>query len=76
MKRFHGEPIKHPDENDQAAAVDLFLTDIGIHQAKMNAARINVFNDTGTCLNCGFELEGSRRFCDQECADEWEKYNG
>lgn len=29
---------------------------------------------TGVCLNCEWPLEGSKRWCDQHCRDDWEKY--
>jgi hypothetical protein len=29
---------------------------------------------TGQCLNCGEKLNDSRRWCDKDCADDWD-YN-
>jgi hypothetical protein len=29
---------------------------------------------TGHCLNCGTKLKDLRRWCDKDCADDWE-YN-
>ena len=28
---------------------------------------------TGHCLNCGEELNNKRRWCDKDCARDWEK---
>ena len=28
---------------------------------------------TGHCLNCGETLNGERRWCDKDCASDWEK---
>lgn len=29
---------------------------------------------TGFCLNCGEPLQESKRFCDKDCAEDYEKY--
>lgn len=30
---------------------------------------------TGQCLNCGDSISKDRRWCNKECADDWEYYN-
>ena len=71
---FHGDTPKTADESDQASDLSAFFADIGIYQARQNAANISIINASGECLNCGFEVKHNGRFCDKECADEWEKY--
>jgi predicted amidophosphoribosyltransferase len=33
---------------------------------------INYVKPTGLCLNCGEKLNDSRRWCDKDCADDWD----
>ena len=35
---------------------------------------IKYIQGTGYCLNCGTKLKDSRRWCDKDCADDWD-YN-
>ena len=35
---------------------------------------IKYIQGTGHCLNCGTKLKDSRRWCDKDCADDWD-YN-
>ena len=35
---------------------------------------IKYITGTGHCLNCGTILNDSRRWCDKDCADDWD-YN-
>lgn len=30
---------------------------------------------SGVCLNCGEKINKDRRWCNRECADDWEYYN-
>jgi hypothetical protein len=42
-------------------------------QSRILAARsYKAITPTGYCLFCGEEMPGDRRFCDRECADEYE----
>ena len=33
---------------------------------------IKYIQGTGYCLNCGTKLNDSRRWCDKDCADDWD----
>lgn len=33
---------------------------------------INYVKPTGLCLNCGEKLNDLRRWCDKDCADDWD----
>ena len=43
-----------------------------IRRKEMNG--IKYLEGTGSCLNCGEKLNDSKRWCDKDCADDWE-YN-
>mgnify|MGYP003349935405 FL=1 len=36
---------------------------------------IRYADSTGYCLNCGEALPDKRRWCDKDCADDWEHLN-
>ena len=33
---------------------------------------IKYVESTGFCLNCGEKLNDNRRWCDKDCADDWD----
>lgn len=35
---------------------------------------IKYIQGTGNCLNCGKKLNDARRWCDKDCADDWDYY--
>ncbi len=49
------------------------------YQDQMNAAAVSKRKPepglpfTGECHNCGEAVEAPKRFCDSDCADEWEE---
>lgn len=58
------------DEADRADALIEMVADCGIaaaRQAQPDARAI------GVCLWCGDEVRDSRRWCDADCRDEWER---
>lgn len=63
------------DDLDRAALVTQAAADREIANIRQQAANINTSNPTGKCWYC-FEPTGhDRRWCDRDCADEWEQDN-
>lgn len=39
---------------------------------RMEMKNIKYVEGTGFCLNCGEKLNDNRRWCDKDCADDWD----
>jgi hypothetical protein len=58
------------DEADRANdTAETFLA-AALRNRKLEAPQHGV----GMCLNCGAAVPGDRRWCDAECAAEWERH--
>lgn len=58
------------DTVDQASKVEEMFTQRGIEMARQ-ASKVRL-PFTGACHDCGAAVEEPRRFCDEECAEEYE----
>ena len=57
---------------DNANATAEYLAGLAVKEARTNKKGPE---PTGHCLNCGEDLSDSRRWCDKDCASDWEKLN-
>lgn len=59
------------DEADRGnEAAELFLD-----AAMKNRKQAVIPAGIGMCLNCGEDVEGENRWCDNDCRQDWEKRN-
>jgi len=56
------------DEADRGNDTAEFFLDVAKRNKKPQADPHGI----GMCLNCGAGVDGNRRWCDKDCADEWE----
>lgn len=55
---------------DNANATAEYLAELAVADARSSKDWPTA---SGHCLNCGEEVEGERRWCDKDCARDWEK---
>jgi hypothetical protein len=68
-------PITYsPDPVDEAEALGRLLIDVQLNKSRLIAANINTENPGGTCLWCEEETGHKRRWCDNYCRDDWQKF--
>lgn len=64
------EVEKYSDESDRATALEEAALDVAVSSIR-NKANVLEFEVTGYCLNCEEKLEDNKRFCDQNCAEDF-----
>lgn len=62
---------KFSDPADEAAHIEEQFTQRSI-EAVLRAGNQPQLPFTGRCHDCGDTVQDPRRFCDEECAQEWE----
>ena len=65
--------MEEADWIDHAANVTQEAADRGILAIRKQAANIDTSNPSGECLCCGDAVGLERRFCDKDCAADWER---
>lgn len=49
------------------------IAEVFLQASLKNAKAAPVQHGVGMCLNCGAAVEGDRRWCDEECRDDWDR---
>lgn len=62
---------KHADILDDASAITEEFTQRSVENILRNAQQ-PVLPFTGSCYNCKEKLEAPRRFCDEDCLEDYE----
>jgi hypothetical protein len=62
------------DVFDQAEITSEMFLKAAIQSAK-SKSHVDTHNATGFCWNCGEPTGNQRRFCDQDCATDYERRN-
>lgn len=64
--------IKMADEIDRASDQEQVLRDSAIYSARQVR---NIILSTGKCLQCDAVVDGERRWCDEWCRNDWQKWH-
>jgi len=60
-------------EHDQASDIEQLARDTSLLAARNYESKAKA---TGKCLNCFEPLASGLRWCNKDCAEDWEKLNG
>lgn len=52
------------------------IVDAAVEEARDKARRHMSTKPIGMCLNCGDQVSAQRRWCSNECRDDWQRRNG
>lgn len=61
------------DDFDRASELETRERAAAVEAARARAAAEARTTPAGSCANCGELLEGDKRFCDQDCRDQYER---